>query len=204
MACASTATKTSIRHEFKLISTLLKAGGADIHEASLSVSTIYRQRRKEVQVQAGLIKEKIKQFGSDHSDAFLVLHWDSKIIRLLDGDKEDRLAIALSAPNVVPGQFLGSPVVPDGTGLSMSNAVYDLGVQYGLIERVRAVVFDTTASNSGCWKGSVTLFEKRLGRSILWLACRHHIVELHIKHANEALRGPSKGLLFITKNDLKS
>ena len=32
-----------------------------------------------------------------------------------------------------------------------------------------------------------------LGRSALCLACRHHIPELHIKHANEVVRGPSDG-----------
>lgn len=32
-----------------------------------------------------------------------------------------------------------------------------------------------------------------LHRSLLWLACRHHIPELFIKHANTAIRGPSKG-----------
>ena len=31
-----------------------------------------------------------------------------------------------------------------------------------------------------------------LQRSLLWLACRHHIPELFIKHANTAIRGPSK------------
>ena len=194
MAGASTATKTSIRLELKLLSTILKAGGADINEASLSISTIFRQRRKEVQAKAGVIKEKIKLFGKTEScNVFLVLHWDGKIIQLLSGETEDRLAIALSAPNVIPGQFLASPVIPAGTGLCMSNAVHELTAEYGLRDKVRAVVFDTTASNTGCWRGSVTIFEKQLGRPILWLACRHHIIELHIKHANETLRGPSKG-----------
>ena len=35
MACSSTATKTSIRHEVKMVSTILKAGGADINDTSL-------------------------------------------------------------------------------------------------------------------------------------------------------------------------
>ena len=53
------------------------------------------------------------------------------------------------------------------------------------------MVFDTTASNTGEWKGSVSRFEMMLDRAVLWLACRHHIPELHIKHANEVLRGES-------------
>ena len=45
LAATTTATKTSVRLELKLTSTLSKAGGADINQASLSVSTVYRQRK---------------------------------------------------------------------------------------------------------------------------------------------------------------
>ena len=41
--------------------------------------------------------------------------------------------------------------------------------------------------------GSVTRYEKEIGKALLWLACRHHVPELHIKHAHEVVRGPSKG-----------
>ena len=58
---------------------------------------------------------------------------------------------------------------------------------------MEAIVFDTTASNTGKWSGSITLFEGMLGRAMLWLACMHHIPELFIKYANTEVRGPSKG-----------
>ena len=54
-------------------------------------------------------------------------------------------------------------------------------------------------SNSPCHRYAklitqkLAVFEKLVARSLLWLACRHHISELHIKHANEAVRGPGKG-----------
>ena len=194
MACASTATKTSPRLEMKLMSTVLKAGGVDINDASLSVSTIYRQRKKKVTIKAKEIRDNIKKFGEkDDEGMFVVMHWDGKIIQLLDGNTEDRLAIALSAPHMISGQFLSSPIIPDGTGISMANAVFDIGNEYGLNSKAAAMVFDTTASNTGRWKGSVTQYEKMVGKALLWLACRHHVPELHIKHANELLRGPSKG-----------
>ena len=63
----------------------------------------------------------------------------------------------------------------------------------GLLPKVEALVFDTTASNTGIWKGSTTRFEKMLHRSVFWLACRHHIPELFVKHANTIVRGESKG-----------
>ena len=162
MACASTATKTSTRDELKLTATFLKAGGVDLKNVSLSQPTIFRQRKNKVASRAGEIKDKIKKFTKNNEGMFLVCHWDGKVIKLITGKKEERLAIALSCPNEIPGQFLASPVVPDGKGKSMAKAVFDIGTEYGLISQMEAMVFD-------------------------------HVPELHIKHASEVLRGPSKG-----------
>ena len=194
MAATSVVTKTSTRHELKFTTTFFKAGGGNINDVNLSQSTIYRQRKKEVSSKAESIRENIRRFGKEGAEkSFLVFHWDGKIVKLMTGDKEEHLAIAVSSPNQIPGQYLASPVVPDGTGATMAQAVREIASEYGLLNNIEALVFDTTASNTGLWRGSVTLFEKILGRPVLWLACRHHVPELHIKHANEVLRGPSKG-----------
>ena len=124
---------------------------------------------------------------------FLVLHWDGKIIQLLSGQTEDRLSIAVSSPNTIPGQFIASPTIADGTGETMAECVYRCIEEFELLDNVEAVVFDTTASNTGKWSGSVTRFEAKLKRSLLWLASRHHIPESFIKHASTTVRGPSKG-----------
>ena len=44
-------------------------------------------------------------------------------------------------------------------------------------------VFDTTSSNTGVREGAMVYLERILDKKLLWLACRHHIAELHIKHA---------------------
>ena len=75
----------------------------------------------------------------------------------------------------------------------MAKCVFKIMNDFELIESMGALVFDTTASNTGQWRGSATLFEVMLQCSLLWLACRHHIPELFIKHANTAIHGPSKG-----------
>ena len=54
LAATSTTTKTSNRNELKLVSTLFKAGGADLNKATLSVSTIYRQRKQKIKIDATL------------------------------------------------------------------------------------------------------------------------------------------------------
>ena len=111
----------------------------------------------------------------------------------MSGYTEDHLAIALSAPNHMSGQFLASPVIPDGTGELMANCVYSSKLQeFGLLVKVEALVFDTTGSNTGRWKGSVNRFEKMFNRVLFWLAFRHHISEWFIKQANLAVRGPTK------------
>ena len=97
----------------------------------------------------------------------LVLHWDGKIIQLLSGQTEDRLAIAVSSPNTIPGQFIASPAIADGTGETMAECVYRCIEEFELLDNVEAVVFDTTASNTGKWSGSVTRFEAMLKRSLI-------------------------------------
>ena len=52
LAATSTTTKTSNRTVLKLISTLFKAGGSCINDASLSVTTIHRQRKRRIQTDA--------------------------------------------------------------------------------------------------------------------------------------------------------
>ena len=192
LADTCTTMKTSSRNELKIVSTLLKAGGADMNEASLSVSTIRRQRKAAVQSHAKELRSTFATF-KQFQDTFLVLHWDGKIIQLMDGKTEDRLAIAVSSPCNLSGQFIASPAIAEGTGDTMAKCIFKIMNDFELIESVGALVFDTTASNTGQWRGSATLFEVMLQRSLLWLACRHHIPELFIKHANTAILSPSKG-----------
>lgn len=61
------------------------------------------------------------------------------------------------------------------------------------------MVFDTTASNTGIRNGCAVLIECELKHSLLWLACRHHIYETHIKNIWKAITGATSGpddLLF--------
>jgi hypothetical protein len=53
--------------------------------------------------------------------------------------------------------------------------------------------FDTTASNSGNQKGAAVLLEKLLGRNLINLACRHHILELVVSKVFTTLFGPTSG-----------
>ena len=62
LADTCTTTKTSSRNELKIVSTLFKAGCADMNEASLSVSTIRRQRKAVVQSHAKELRSTFATF----------------------------------------------------------------------------------------------------------------------------------------------
>lgn len=55
-------------------------------------------------------------------------------------------------------------------------------------------MFDTTASYFGRLKGACVLLERKLGRNVLFLACRHHIFEIMLQAVFiEAKFAPSSG-----------
>lgn len=47
--------------------------------------------------------------------------------------------------------------------------------------------FDTTSSNTGKFNGACIKLEYKIGRELLWLACRHHVIELLMDTAWKAL-----------------
>lgn len=53
--------------------------------------------------------------------------------------------------------------------------------------------FDTTASNTGLHAGACVLLEEKLGRDLISLACRHHIMKLIMANVFATLMGPSSG-----------
>lgn len=120
---------------------------------------------------------RIKQNFFDLNLKFITIHWDSKILLDITGKtKVDRLPIIATAPNTE--QLLGVPELSAGTGYEVSSAVYDTLEDWLLLDSVQAFVFDTTASNTGRLNGACVLLEHKLGRNILYLACRHHVFEI--------------------------
>src|SRR6218665_1333114 len=63
----------------------------------------------------------------------------------------------------------------------------------GITNRVATLCFDTTAANTGRYSGACTIIEQRLGRTLLFLACRYHIAELVVGAAFELTSDASTG-----------
>ena len=59
--------------------------------------------------------------------------------------------------------------------------------------KIIAMCFDTTASNTGLKKGACVALENKLGKKLLYLACRHHINEIIISDVFQKCSGASSG-----------
>lgn len=111
-------------------------------------------------------------------DSGLVVHWDGKILPEITGrDKVDRLPIVVKQEDTE--QLIGVPKLTSGTGNAIASSVFEL--LNLLLEKFQAACFDTTASNTGECNGAAVLLEKLLGRILLFLPCRHHILEIILK-----------------------
>ena len=77
----------------------------------------------------------------------------------------------------------------DSTGLIEARAVEAALNDWGCAEKIVAMGFDTTASNTGVHRGACTFLQLQLQRQLLWLACRHHIAELILRSAFDSLFG---------------
>ena len=60
-------------------------------------------------------------------------------------------------------------------------------------EHIGALVFDTTSLNTGHKNGIVVQLERYLGRNLLQLECRHHVLELVVGASCSLVYGPTSG-----------
>ena len=178
-------TKTSSRDASRILAPASAAMGLDVSKAAISRSTIERERKK--------LRSTI---DAEAKAAFLppenaIVHFDGKHLMDMAGEFGDRLAIVLSGntPDCIQGKLLSAEKIADGTGRSQAEEVISALNKWGAQDNVCGMCFDTTSSNTGWIKGACVLIEEMLGRPLLWLPCRHHICELLLKAAWEAVFG---------------
>lgn len=171
IASALDRSQVSDRNAVYILSATASSLGQDVKELAINRSTIRRTRINTRENIAALIRE------SFAPQIPLTVHWDGKILPVLTGtDKVDRLPVLVSGGGV--SKLLGVPILPSGTGQAMAKAVVDCLDDWNIKHRVVALSFDTTSSNTGCKAGACTIIETMLGRLLLHLACRHHIMEI--------------------------
>ncbi|XP_050524154.1 uncharacterized protein LOC126895887 [Daktulosphaira vitifoliae] len=81
----------------------------------------------------------------------------------------------------------------NGTSKSQAEAIYQTLVDWGLTNHVKAMSFNTTATNSGRIGGTCVLLEQWLEKNILYFPCHHHIYEIILKCTFHAKFGVTSG-----------
>ena len=149
------------------------------------------------------VMDEMKEAFHHNVQGPLVVHWDGKLLPDVTGDfvhvKVDRLPILVSNQYHGVEQLLNVPKLLNGGGEAMATAIVDTIKSWNLVDKVKALSFDTTASNSGVRGGAAVLIEKKLETKLIYLACRHHVHEVILGDVFTTLFGPSTGpdiLLF--------
>lgn len=111
-----------------------------------------------------------------------MVHIDTKRMNKGPGT-EDEERLAITTTGYGKEQLIGVPVVTNGTGKEIASSVAAELKKKDIQHHVKAICYDTTASNSGVRNGSVVLLEQELKKKLLHLPCRHHIMELVLEAA---------------------
>ena len=171
-----------------LISSFIKACNGDINDFCLSRSTTRRSRIASRFKISQKVLEKMKQ----NAPRNIALHWDGKLTTDRMGSKYEALSIIASGGSVSDfenGKLLGITKLESSTGRAQAHASYDILLMWQITNNLKALVFDTTSSNSGWKNGAAKLLEEQLGRKVFYHACRHHIYELVIRAVWKSIFG---------------
>ena len=148
------------------------SGEQCLNDVTLSTSSIRRYRNRNRTLEAAAIQIEFPE------NTFIQVHWDSKQMAdiAMKHERVERLAITVTGGG--KEDFLEGAKIENGTGICMAEAVFGSLQKASLQDCIRGFSFDTTASNTGLKSGACIKLQERLGRNILWLACRHHIHEV--------------------------
>ena len=105
----------------------------------------------------------------------------------------ERLAVLVTSPDLNEEHLLGVPRLSGGHGQEILEGLVQLLQDWGITgDHIVGMCYDTTVTNTGVNNGVCITLENHLGHQLLYLACRHHILELHVKHVANSQR-PTKG-----------
>jgi len=178
--------KLSNRNAALVLTPLIQRLNQDPSTFNNNTYSIRRERMKVRQKTAENVKRDFKP------SVFSTIHWDGKMLEDITGKETvERLPIIVSGKGV--DQLLGVPKLPSGTGEAAATAIQEALVAWSITDHVKCMGFDTTSVNTGKQKGTCTLLEQKLGKNMLWLACRHHILEIILEAVVLHSLGVSQG-----------
>lgn len=186
VAASLDAAKLSDRKATVVLTTTLKSIGCDPAEFNVNKSSIRRLRMKTREKRAQDLKNEFSV------DVPLTVHWDGKIIEDIVGNETvDRLPILVSGKGI--DQLLAVPKLASGTGEAIATAVFESLESWGITNQVKCLSFDTTSVNTGLRSGACVLLEQKMDKNMLWMACRHHVLEIMLEAVVVKLLGVSSG-----------
>ena len=171
------------RGAVRILAPAVSAMGGNIMKIPFSRSTIRTERIKMRSAVAAEIKASFQPPKRSE------IQYDGKMLFDYSGEFGDFLAVVLSGESPDCPKLLSANMIKDGKGISQAEEVVSSLKKWGLEDSVCSMCFDTTSSNTGWIKGACALIEKSLNRPMLWLACRHHILELILRAVWEVLFG---------------
>lgn len=180
--------KVSDRDAVRILIGTAEALGHDLSQLAISKSTI-RNCRKQIRSETAInLKEKFQNILPQT----ITVHWDGKLLPSLTGkEKVDRLPVVITSTETE--HLLGVPALQAGTGRQQAEAIIQLLKEWNLTDKVQALCFDTTATNTGRLQGACVILEQELGKDLLYLPCRHHIYEIVLKSVFEKRNLSSSG-----------
>jgi len=164
---------------------LINEAGGDSCKISLSYAVADKTRRK--------VGQKLSQAAREEwvAPKLATLHWDSKLMASLSNPNitEERLTVVVGTSLNL--KLLGVPAYQPGTnrksGDIIANLTLNLLHSWNCADSVVNMTFDTTASNTGHVSAACVTIQQRLGRALLWSACRHHVGEVVLSHVFDDL-----------------
>ena len=174
--------------------------GHNLDKVSSSRCTIRQARQK-------LRKQIIKEISKNVSlDLPVIVQWDNKLMpNMQKKSTVNRLPILVYGQD--QSQPLSASKVFTSSGNSQTKAVVSTLVDYNLDEIVDRMYFDTTTFSTGRKSGACILIEQIWDRDLLYLAYRHHVLELTAgsayRKAKEILAGTEIALFVQFREQCK-
>lgn len=101
------------------------------------------------------------------------------LLDVVGRDKVERIAVLVSYDGET--KFLGAPKLESSSGENIAIAVHKLLLDWNILDHVKGMAFDTTASNTGDRIGACLLLQQLFGLDLLGFPCRHHIYEIMLR-----------------------
>ena len=165
----------SSRKAISLVGGEFSGIGINEKDVTLSHSSFHRQREAERTCLAKSIKS-----GFDQS-AWYALHWDGKKLRGMQNVDESKDHVAVVLTNLISGEekILDIPALSTGKSKETTEAIVNIYREWGILQRIIAVVFDTANTNSGCLHGVAVSLEKNI---IVDITSMNVLVVLRLTH----------------------